>query len=75
MSSKYDKPNDYPLDMEDDNKKKKEKKIKKFQPNDLRIYPIHLDTDKLNEGETKYPLSSPVHLHLIIPTTDLPPKK
>jgi len=66
MSSKYDKANDYPLDMEDDTKKKKEKKIKTFQPNDLRIYPIHLDTDKLNEGITKYPLSSPVHLHLIV---------
>lgn len=39
-------------------KKEKTKKIKR----DLKIYPIKIDEDKLNEGETNYPLSNPVHL-------------
>tara|TARA_R100000654_G_scaffold65147_2_gene92972 strand:- start:123 stop:932 length:810 start_codon:yes stop_codon:yes gene_type:complete len=34
--------------------------------NDLNIYPILYDDSKLNQGEPKYPLSSPVHFHIII---------
>ena len=33
---------------------------------DLNIYPIDYDDSKLNQGEAKYPLSSPVHFHIII---------
>ena len=33
---------------------------------DLNVYSIDYDDSKLNQGETKYPLSSPVHFHLII---------
>ena len=33
---------------------------------DLNIYPINIEDDKLNQGEAKYPLSSPVHLHIIV---------
>ena len=34
---------------------------------DLKIYPIKIDDDKLNQGskDDKYPLSNPVHLHLV----------
>ena len=32
---------------------------------DLNVYSIDYDDSKLNQGETKYPLSSPVHFHII----------
>lgn len=60
------------LKAEDEHKKKKDKKknpegAKREDPNrDLKIYPIKIDDSKLNQGEPKYPLSSPVHLHLVI---------
>lgn len=69
MSYKYDKQQDYDLNAEDEHKEKKEKKKKKvsLEPNrDLKIYPIKIEDDKLNEGEDKYPLVSPVHLILVI---------
>ena len=41
--------------------------IKKADPSrDLKIYPIRIDDDKLNSDSDKYPISSPVHLHLIV---------
>ena len=76
MSNKYGRGTEYDYDMEDENKKKKKKKKKKKEKKkekptldenrDLSIYPIKIEDDKLNEGESKYPLSSAVHLHLII---------
>ncbi len=69
MTTKYDKNNDYDLDLEDEHKEKPQKKTskaKKQQKRDLKIYPIKIDDDKLNEGESKYPLSSPVHLHIVV---------
>ena len=73
MSSKYDKPQDYDLNLEDEHKKKKKKKDKqskqkkdKQSNRDLKIYPIKIEDDKKNEGEDKYPLCSPVHLLLVI---------
>ena len=33
---------------------------------DLKVYPINIDEDKLNSDHDKYPLSSPVHVHLIV---------
>ena len=69
MSYKYDKQQDYDLNAEDEHKEKKEKKKKKvsLEPNrDLKIYPIKIEDDKLNEGDNKYPLVSPVHLILVI---------
>ena len=48
---------------ENDLKKKQNIKVDK---NDLTIYPIKLDESKLNQGEAKYPLSSPVHLHIVV---------
>ena len=69
MSYKYDKQQDYDLNAEDEHKEKKEKKKKKvsLEPNrDLKIYPIKIEDDKLNEGDNKYPLVSPVHLILLI---------
>ncbi len=69
MSYKYDKAQDYDLDMEDEHdKKKKKKKVKKEglkEDRDLKVYPIKIEDDKLNEGEDKYPLVSPVHLILV----------
>ena len=52
-------------------KGKKEKKAdasKRSNPSgrDLKIYPIRIDDDKLNSDSDKYPISSPVHLHLIV---------
>lgn len=46
--------------------KKKEKKLN--EKRDLKIYPIKIDEDKLNQGskEDKYPLNNPVHLNLIV---------
>ncbi len=67
MSHKYDKTNDYNLyqiDEHDPDPKKKEKK--KTQKQDLTIYPMIIDESKLNQGEPNYPLSSPVHLHLVV---------
>jgi hypothetical protein len=69
MSYKYDKQQDYDLNAEDEHKEKKDKKKKKvsLEPNrDLKIYPIKIEDDKLNEGDDKYPLVSPVHLILVI---------
>ncbi len=69
MSSKYDKAQDYDLDLEDEHNKKKKKKEKKpKQPveKDLKIYPIKIEDDKKNEGDDKYPLCSSVHLLLVI---------
>jgi hypothetical protein len=70
MSYKYDKAQDYDLNMEDehDKKDKKNKKEKKkaIPKRDLTIYPIKIEDDKLNEGDDKYPLVSPVHLILVI---------
>ena len=69
MSYKYDKQQDYDLNAEDEHKEKKDKKKKKvsLEPNrDLKIYPIKIEDDKLNEGDNKYPLVSPVHLILVI---------
>ncbi len=41
--------------------------MNKKQPNrDLKVYPIKIDDDKLNSSHDKYPLSSPVHVHLIV---------
>ncbi len=71
MSYKYDKAQDYDLNMEDEHDKKKDKKKKKSkeglkEDRDLTIYPIKIEDDKLNEGEDKYPLVSPVHLILVV---------
>lgn len=33
---------------------------------DLKVYPIKVDDDKLNNENTKYPLSSSAHVHLIV---------
>ena len=69
MSNKYDKANDYNLNEEDEHDKKKEKKKKSKEldvERDLKIYPIKIEEDKLNQGESKYPLSSPVHFHIVI---------
>ncbi len=71
MSYKYDKAQDYDLNMEDEHDKKKDKKKKKSkeglkEERDLTIYPIKIEDDKLNEGEDKYPLVSPVHLILVV---------
>jgi len=71
MSYKYDKAQDYDLNMEDEHDKKKDKKKKKpkeglKEDRDLTIYPIKIEDDKLNEGEDKYPLVSPVHLILVV---------
>ena len=71
MSYKYDKAQDYDLNMEDEHDEKKDKKKKKKdktlkEDRDLNIYPIKIEDDKLNEGEDKYPLVSPVHLILVI---------
>tara|TARA_R110000851_G_scaffold13595_1_gene46324 strand:- start:415 stop:1320 length:906 start_codon:yes stop_codon:yes gene_type:complete len=69
MSSKYDKAQDYDLELEDEHNKKKKKKDKKpKQPveKDLKIYPIKIEDSKKNEGEDKYPLCSSVHLLLVI---------
>tara|TARA_R110002012_G_C11538824_1_gene601233 strand:+ start:76 stop:1023 length:948 start_codon:yes stop_codon:yes gene_type:complete len=69
---KVDLPPDYDFDLPDENaikKSAKELKLKnkkKFVGDDLKIYPIKIDESKLNQGESKYPLSTPVHLHLII---------
>lgn len=69
MSYKYDKTQDYDIKMEDehDEKKKKKKKPKEGlkEDRDLKVYPIKIEDDKLNEGEDKYPLVSPVHLILV----------
>jgi len=70
MTTKYDKNNDYDLDLEDEaskaEKPEKKKKPEQLKQRDLKIYPIKIDNDKLNEGESKYPLSSPVHLHIVV---------
>ncbi len=71
MSYKYDKEQDYDINMEDEHDKKKDKKKKKSkeglkEDRDLTIYPIKIEDDKLNEGEDKYPLVSPVHLILVV---------
>ena len=70
MSYKYDKAQDYDLNMEDEHDENKDKKKKKKEglkeDRDLNIYPIKIEDDKLNEGEDKYPLVSPVHLILVI---------
>ncbi len=74
MSYKYGIPVDFDYEAEDENqeppedkKTKKKKKEEVLDENrDLKIYPIKIEDDKLNEGEDKYPLSGPVHLHLII---------
>ncbi len=72
MSYKYGKTTDYDLNAPDDNakpKKKKEKvkeKVVADVSRDLNIYPIKIEEDKLNEGDDKYPLVSPVHLILVI---------
>ena len=42
------------------NDKKPKKEI------DLEIYPVKVDKKRLNEGESKYPLSNSTHLHLIV---------
>lgn len=52
-------------------KNKKNKKSNKKEPTeklkkDLKVYPIRVDEDKLNNDHDLYPLSSPVHLHLIV---------
>ena len=67
MSYKYDKEQNYDLKGEDEHdKKKKKEKPEGLQENrDLKIYPIKIEDDKLNEGEDKYPLVSPVHLILV----------
>tara|TARA_Y100001972_G_scaffold128789_1_gene191750 strand:+ start:7216 stop:8064 length:849 start_codon:yes stop_codon:yes gene_type:complete len=46
--------------------KNKEKNDFKEGKQDLNIYPIDYDDSKLNQGETAYPLSSPVHFHIIV---------
>lgn len=43
-----------------------EKKNSEITDEDLTIYPIDFDDSKLNQGEARYPLSSPVHFHIII---------
>lgn len=67
MSYKYDKEQNYDLNGEDehDKKKKDKPKDKVDSKRDLKIYPIKIEDDKLNEGEDKYPLVSPVHLILV----------
>ena len=63
---------DFDFDMPDENRIKESakqlniKKKKKWDGTDLKIYPIEIDESKLNQGDSKYPLSSPVHLHLVI---------
>ena len=44
------------------------REAKKDVERDLNIYPIRLNDDKLNQGskDDKYPLSNPVHLHLVV---------
>lgn len=57
------------VDTEEKNEKDKEEKdtdTKTETTDDLNVYSIDYDDSKLNQGETKYPLSSPVHFHLII---------
>jgi hypothetical protein len=75
MSYHYGKPLEFDYDAEDENfpKAAKKKKIKKKikveelpEDRDLNIYPIKIEDDKLNEGMSKYPISSPVHLHLVV---------
>ena len=69
MSNKYGRGTEYDYDAEDEvkeEKKKKKKEVELDENRDLKIYPIKIEDDKLNEGENKYPLSGPVHLHLII---------
>lgn len=59
MASKYSE------EEQVDNYIKKQKAKKQKKPKrDLKIYPIKIDDDKLNEGNAKenYPLSNPVHL-------------
>ena len=43
---------------------KNDKKPKKEV--DLEIYPVKVDKKRLNEGDSKYPLSNSTHLHLIV---------
>jgi len=69
MSYKYDKEQNYDLNLPDEHDEKKKKKKKKKVVNverDLKVYPIAIEDDKLNEGEDKYPLVSPVHLILCV---------
>lgn len=42
------------------------KKEKGIDYKDLNIYPIKIEDDKLNQGDSKYPLSSPVHFHIVV---------
>lgn len=66
MSHHYNKQNDYNLYQIDEHDPVKKPKKKKEEEMDLKVYPIDIDESKLNQGEPKYPLSSPVHLHLVI---------
>lgn len=66
MSHKHDKPNEYNLYQIDEHDSSQKKKEDQWKPTDLKIYPIEIDESKLNQGKDKYPLSSPVHLHLVI---------
>jgi len=66
MSHKHDKPNDYNLYEIDEHNPNEKKQGEDWTPTDLKIYPIDIDESKLNQGNSKYPLSSPVHLHLVI---------
>ena len=50
----------------DSDSEDKDTKSKEEGSDDLNIYPIDYDDSKLNQGEAKYPLSSPVHFHIII---------
>ncbi len=47
-------------------KKKKKKKVVLPENRDLNIYPIKIEEEKLNVGDSKYPLNSAVHFLVII---------
>ena len=63
-TGKYNLQNEYDLYQIDEHEKVK--KEKPWSGDDLNIYPISIDESKLNQGDPKYPLSSPVHLHIVI---------
>lgn len=65
-TGKYNVSNDYNLYRIDEHEPEEKSKAEKWTPTDLKIYPVKVDTSKLNQGEPKYPLSSPVHLHLVV---------
>jgi len=64
---KHKKSNNEDISNDSDTPKETDKDTKKTEgSDDLNIYPIDYDDSKLNQGEAKYPLSSPVHFHIII---------